>query len=167
MIPTADNILNVLKALSKHGILALRPFSVHIGDNVRKENDYRQKTNLLGLTWDSKPVLQKREELTSSDSKLKCMTAYHFLMSSENSNYNKFIDLREADIASSNRFNVYDFKQNVGVECALWPNLYPTIDLCEITLSGKEHRASTKVAFMRKVFSEVSDYGTSRCSCNS
>ena len=61
---------------------------------------------------------------------------------------------------SSNRFNVYDFKQNVGVECALWPNLYPTIDLRESTLSGEEHRTSTKVTFMNKVFSEISDFGT-------
>ena len=60
------------------------------------------------------------------------MTAYHFLMASENSAYKKFIELRESDIVSSNRFNVYDFKQNVGVECALWPNLYPTIDLCMV-----------------------------------
>jgi hypothetical protein len=81
-------------------------------------------------------------------------------MENELSSYKTFVELRQTAMTDSKRFNVYDFSQNVGIECALWPNLYPTLDFCETSLSGANNRASTKIAFMTKVFSQISDYGT-------
>lgn len=46
-----------------------------------------------------------------------------------------------------------------GIECALWANLYPFTSWCESTLSGKDSRLSSKIAFCAKLFSEVADYG--------
>ena len=48
--------------------------------------------------------------------------------------------------------------QNIGVECAIWPNFYPDLSYCKTSLNDPENRG-TKVAFMSKVFSEISDYG--------
>ena len=69
-------------------------------------------------------------------------------MAHEQSAYAKFVNLRETSIEGSKKFNVYDFTQNVGVECALWPNLYPHLSFCETFLNGQQNRASTKIAFV-------------------
>ena len=45
-------------------------------------------------------------------------------------------------------------------EGAFWPNLYPHLFYCETSLNGKQNRASTKIAFITKVFSQIADYGT-------
>ena len=71
--------------------------------------------------------------------------------------HKKFVDLRDRTNTSSKKFNVYDFTSIVGIECALWPNLYPTLEFCEAMHSDKDNCASTKVAFMHKVFPKVSD----------
>ena len=86
--------------------------------------------------------------------------AYNFLIANEHSAYKHFVQLRETAVSQQKRFNVCDFTKNVGIECALWPNLYPALDFCKTLLISKENRASTKVAFMTKVFSKISDYAT-------
>ena len=106
-------------------------------------------------------ALEKIHSLDDAELKSRCISAYEFLMSHEESAYAKFMNLRETSFEESKMFNVYDFTQNVGVECALWPNLYPNFSFCETSLSGQENRASSKIAFMTKVFSQISDYGTS------
>ena len=45
-----------------------------------------------------------------------------------------------------------------GIECALWPHLYPRRSWCETTLKGNTSRLSIKVAFLIKVFSSILDY---------
>ena len=83
-------------------------------------------------------------------------------MAHEQSAYAKLANLRETSIEDSKKFNVYDFTQYVGVECALWPNLYAHLSFCETFLNGQQNRArTTKIAFMTKVFGEIADYGTS------
>ncbi len=81
-------------------------------------------------------------------------------MQSENSTYSHFVNLREQEISHNIRFNVYDFNTNSGIECALWPHLYPTRRFCGTLLGGKEHRSSLKIYFMNKVFGQICDYGT-------
>ena len=45
-----------------------------------------------------------------------------------------------------------------GIECALWPNLYPYTDWCESMISGAMIRQSDKTTFYAKVYSEIPDY---------
>ena len=54
---------------------------------------------------------------------------------------------------------LYNYATNEGIECCLWPNLYPYTSLCETTLKGNESRQSMKVSFINKVFSNIVDYG--------
>ena len=151
--PTEDKIPDVLKGLAQNEIIVLQPFTVHIDDYVKKPKSYRQKNNLFRLTWSRKSVLEKINDLCCLQSRNRCTKVYDFLMQNELSSYKSFVQLRETAVADSNRFNV-------GIECALWPNLYPMLDFCETSLSGRDNRASTKVAFMVKTFSQISDYAT-------
>ena len=57
-------------------------------------------------------------------------------MCHEESAYAKFMNVRETSFEESKRFNVYDFTQNVGIECTLWPNLYLDFSFFEMSLSG-------------------------------
>ena len=158
--PTLSDIPNVLKDLTHEEILALRPLNVHTGQYVRAQNGYRQKSKLFKLTLTDKSVIDKMVGLSNPASRNRCLQAYHFLMSNDNSSYAQFVNLCDNDVAKDKRFNVYDFQKNVGIECTLWPNLYPTLYFCETTLTGNENRASMKVAFIKKAFSQISDYGT-------
>ena len=150
--PSVEKFPNVLKGLSHDEIIVLRPFNIHLGDYVKKQNGYRQKTNLFRLTWSEQTVLEKIHSLDDAEWKSRCISAYEFLMSHEESAYAKFVNLRETSFEQSKRFNTYDFTQNVGVECALWPNLYPNFSFFETSLSGQENSASSKISFMTKRF---------------
>ena len=158
--PTPNKIRDVLKGLRYNDVIALRPFTVHLGDYVMKANGYRQKTNLYRLTWSTHTIPQKLDNLPDERSRQRCSIAYNFHIANEHSDYKHFVQLRETAVSQQKRFNLYDFTKNVGIECALWTNLYPALDVCKTVLIGKENRASTKVAFMTKVFSKISDYAT-------
>ena len=45
-----------------------------------------------------------------------------------------------------------------GLECALWPALYPLKTFCESIITGGTTRESGKTAFRVKLYSQVRDY---------
>ena len=49
-------------------------------------------------------------------------------------------------------------EQCQGIECALWPNLYPFTSWCESVISGSQSRESSKKSFWYKVQSSILDY---------
>ncbi|KAJ7385994.1 hypothetical protein OS493_012327 [Desmophyllum pertusum] len=90
-------------------------------------------------------------------SRRKCRKAYNYLIESEQSSYKAFVRRREECIDEA--YNFYNYKQRKGVECCLWPHLYPFTSWCETVLDGRESRMSSKVSFMTKLKSEITDYG--------
>ena len=54
--------------------------------------------------------------------------------------------------------NIFDIYKWVGIEFAIWPNLYPFTSWCESIHDGGEHRQSFKISFIAKCFSQVVDY---------
>ena len=117
--PSPDKFPDVLKGLSLSEIIVLRTFNIYIGNFVKKQNGYKQKTNLFRLTWTEQSVLEINQSIDDAQSKNSCVTAYKFLMAHEQSAYAKFASLKETSFQESKKFNEYDFTQNVGVECAL------------------------------------------------
>ena len=88
-----------------------------------------------------------------SGSYLKCMLACRYLTTSVKTRYSQFIQLREEHLKT-----LYDYKQNDGVECTLWPNLYLFYEWCETKLFGNTSRQSAKFSFVMKILSEILDY---------
>ena len=86
------------------------------------------------------------------------MLACRYLTTSVKTHYTHFIQLREEHIKSGKQLNLNDYKQNDGVECALWPNLYLFYEWCEAKLSGNTSRQSAKFSFTMKILSEILDY---------
>ena len=79
-------------------------------------------------------------------------------MSFEDSAYSHFVRKRRECITTENKFNLYVSEYLQGIECTLWPHLYPKKSWCETTIKGNNSHLSTKVAFFIKVFSSILDY---------
>jgi hypothetical protein len=106
----------------------------------------------------SQNVLDKIAALEDESDRDKCFGAYSFLMTSTRSKYAFFVNLQEQLIANGGYLSTFDLEKTIGIECTLWPNLYPYTDWCESNISGKHSRHSVKVSFMTKVTSEILDY---------
>lgn len=86
------------------------------------------------------------------------MLAYRYLTTSATSYYNHFLLLRQEYIKIGKQLNQYDDRENQGIECALWPHLYPFYEWCETRLSGNSSCESAKISFTLKILSEILDY---------
>ena len=155
--PRYKDIPKELRGLTLRQIVALRPLTVHCGDYDKNPIGYRKKGGMFRVSWSNDSVEQKIAALDDTE-KQKCEVAYDWLMSNDNSVYKDFVYKREQAIANNSTFKFYDHNQRQGIECALWPNLYPYSNWCATNLDGKESRLSSKVSFMIKVNSEIADY---------
>lgn len=108
---------------------------------------------------ENKDVLQKIEELPSIESKNRCTEAYQYLINSPSSSYLKFLNLYRQHTFNRETTNVFNPQFSEGIECALWPCLYPYTNWCETVIDGSVNRSSTKISFLDKVFSCIKDYG--------
>jgi hypothetical protein len=156
-IPKSLDIPLCLHGLAKAEILALRPFTLHTGNYRVHQHGYRQKDGFCRVSWSERSVLEKIATL-EGPSYLKCMLAYRYLTTSPTTRYNHFVLLREDQIKTGKQLNLYDYRENDGIECALWPHLYPFHEWCETKLSGNTSRQSAKTSFTMKILSEVLDY---------
>ena len=120
-------------------------------------SDIGKKGGMFRVSWSNDSVEQKIAALDETE-KQKCQVAYDWLMSNNESTYKNFVNKREQAIANNSAFKFYDHNQRQGIECALWPNLYPYSNWCASNLDGKQSRLSSKVSFMIKVNSEIADY---------
>ena len=158
LVPRYKNIPKQLRRLSLKQIVALRPLTIHCEDYGKSPKGYRKKGSMFRVSWSTESVCDKIAALPDNEQP-KCQTAYDWLMSNDRSMYKKYVTDRERAISENQKFNFYDYTQRKGIECALWPNLYPYSDWCDSTLDGKESRLSFKVSYMIKVNFEIADYG--------
>ena len=123
-IPQAVEIPLCLRGLNTSEILALRPFTLHNGNYKVHKHGYRQKDGFTRVSWSEVSVLEKISKL-DSPSQVKCMLAYRNLTTSPRSRYNHVIEMREQHVDTGKQVNLYDYRENDGIECTLWPHLYP------------------------------------------
>ena len=157
-VPRFSDIPPALLNLSQECISALRPFHLDCGVYKRQKHGYRVKTGVIQLHVSPKSVSSKIRELPDSSDRTKCRIAYDYLMNSHQSRYSHFIESQEQILQDRAHLNCFDFSATVGIECTLWPNIYPFTTWCESAISGKETRLSSKKSFSTKVFSEITDY---------
>jgi len=158
VVPCLVDIPFSLRDLTQQDIFILRPFDLHSGQFVCMPNGYLQKNGFSRVSASAEPVEAKIYSLTDPNQRLRCQLAYRFLTTSPLSSYLHFVELRQDVIESGNQINMYHHEQNAGLECALWPHLYPLSSWCETSLSGNTARLSTKVSYMNKILSEILDY---------
>lgn len=103
-------------------------------------------------------VEEKISQLDDINARSRCQMANDYLVTSNDSSYLTFVELRETLLANNNKINLFNFNETKGIECALWPHLYPFTFWCESALTDDGSRLSRKVTFNFKLFSEIIDY---------
>lgn len=125
VVPRFDMFPRQLMTLSESDIKILRPFIVHIAPYSRAQDGYRYKNGIFFLTCKPDSVLYTIQNLQDNKQKQKLLVAYNFLMNDNDSSYKYFNDLREHMVLNERTFLISDAFNKEGIECALWPNLYP------------------------------------------
>ena len=111
---------------------------------------------MFRLTWSKTSIIDNIHKLEDQNLVHRCNVAYEYLMQNYSS-YKHFVNLRELAMKDNETFNIYNCQQSSGIECALWPMLYPETQFHEMTLNRCHNQASSKVVFMKKVFCELTD----------
>ena len=84
----------------------------------------RKKGSMFRVSWSTESVCDKIAALPDNEQPT-CQTAYDWLMSNDRPMYKKYVTDRERAISENQKFNFYDYTQTKGIDCALWPHLYP------------------------------------------
>lgn len=159
IVSQINQIPIVFQNLSIQNVITLRPFDLDCGVYKRKQHGYRVKTGIIKLTVSPNSVMQRIRQLTNDDDMQRCKQAYQYLMTAENSHYSHFVNLREELVQANDNIITFDYISTSGIECALWPNLYPFSSWCESIISGESSGLSMKKSFCSKLFSLILDYG--------
>ena len=126
------------------------PFDLDCGVYERESHGYRVKTGMIALRACNILIEQKIESIVDDSDCQKCLHAYLYLMNSEDSCYSCFVLLLEQLLQNSTLLNPFDLDKMKGIECALWPNLYPYTDWCESMICGTTTRQSAQNLFLCK-----------------
>ena len=107
-----------------------------MGVPKRADHGYRVHTAMTRLSWPLEDPEDKIDEIPSASRKRKAKKAFQFLMQYDNSEYASFVKRRRfferhPDAEESKVKRPLRFIDELGVECALWPDLYHHLDLCE------------------------------------
>ena len=88
------------------------------------------------ITWKDTSVEATINTLEDNASKIRCQLPYNIIMNANESSYNIFIEKHPNALESGEKINLYKYATNEGIECCLWPNLYPYTSWCETTLKA-------------------------------
>ena len=124
----------------------------------RATHGYQVKCCPIKLRSSEQSIKAKIDVLTDPIRKQRCQNAYRYLITSKDSTYSHFIELRGSCISQNTTLKLFNFKQTEAIECALWPSLHPYTAWCESAMSDGGSRLSRKVSFNAKLLSEVVDY---------
>ena len=155
VVPLYKDIPSCLLSLTVDDINTLRPFYFHFEQYERKSHGYQVKCCPIKLRTSEQSVEEKIHSLNDATQKERCQNAYDYLVTANDSSYSHFLRLREKIIAEGTSLNLFHFSDTRGMECALWPNLYPFSTWCESNISDSGSRLSMKVSFDTKLLSET------------
>ena len=143
-VPQLEDVPEKLRGLSDEAILALRPIEVNVGEEKRSTdvmgrwNGYRKKVRMITFLFATQPVKEKIKEVDDRAMQKKSKQAHKFSLADDASEYKRFHDMHEKflnkhgeDASERKRQRPYQFLQEVGLECALWPHLYWKTSMCE------------------------------------
>ena len=129
-----------LQNLSDVVLQALQPLHPDVGFTSCAKHGYRVHTDMIRFRWDPYPVTENIAWLDNGEDREAAKAAYSYLMASEESSYRHFVDCHHrflrrsaAEIAKDPRKLQLPRRvlEEEGIECAVWPHLYPRTRMCE------------------------------------
>ena len=123
--PHITDIPSALRNLTKADILAFRQFDLDCGIYDRHPTGYRLKKGMIKLVVCRVSVEEKIQSIDDNAACTRCINAYQFLINSADSQYSYYVSLQNSLFEDNKNLNTFNMNETVGLECALWPNLYP------------------------------------------
>ena len=157
VVPSFSAIPSVLCCLSKSEESILRVYDIDIGPKKVAPAGHRIKNGAFELRYRDDTVEERIEAVNDMVSKTRLQKAYEYLLQSSYSTYKQYVENQISPGPKKIKFwQVY--RNFPGVECALWPVLYPFTSWCESILDGSSSRDSTLASFRQKLMSPIVDY---------
>lgn len=139
-----------VRGLPDDALWALRPLEPDVGQPAWAKHGFRVHTDMIRFWWRPQPVTTQIGLLEDPSVKQAAKTAFEYLMRQEDSAYRKFVDMhtkflrRNAAALQSE----WDRKlllprhalEEEGLECAVWPHLYPRTSMCETRIRQQDIR---------------------------
>ena len=161
--PTVElerDIPEVLRDLSEESLWAIVPLDIMNGTPTWASHGYRVHTDMTRFWWKPICVEDQIKELWENNLREHAEPAglaFDYLMHSQDSSYKRFINLHSRFLAKNQDLLTGDAKKDwrvlqlpracieeVGIECALWPHLYPRTNMCETHVRSLDFRRESK-----------------------
>ncbi len=164
-----------LRELTEEALEALRPVEVDVGAYVRARFGYRVHTEMIHFRWKGESVDvaigklrgRHRRKANAAWNHLIEAGAYdfsswttlqdHFLVNPSESAYSavehmhqRFLRRNSRDLSANKRRLPLRFMETVGLESAVWPHLYPRVDLCETFVRKQDSRRKASTALAKR-----------------
>ena len=157
VVPMYSLIPLELKGLTQREERILRVFEIDIGPKKVAPMGNRVKNGAFELRYRKDTVLERINSVKDIESRHRLQRAYDYLLQSHLSCYKLYINHQIAPHPDKIKIKFWDVYQNYpGVECALWPVLYPFSCWCESLLQGTKD--SILISFRVKLLSSIVDY---------
>ena len=139
---SANMIPQELQNISLDVLWALRPLEPDVGLPAFAKHGYRVHTDMIRFWWRPQTVEAQLASLEDDQDRAAAQAAYHYLMNSADSSYSQFVQMHERFLRrhrTSLTGEADDWLlrrprralEEVGLECAVWPHLYPRTGMCE------------------------------------
>ena len=145
-----------LQNLSDAALWALQPVHPDVGFASCARHGYRVHTDMIRFWWNPYPVVEQIEWLEDDADKAAARAAYRYLMAAQDSSYkdfvawhNQFLRRYGADLAGPEDRKLQlprRVLEEEGIECAVWPHLYPRTKMCETHVRKQDARRLERAA---------------------
>ena len=157
--PTPEDVPRKLRKLSARTIEALRPFDVHTGSMFRAPNGYLVHSDMMQFSFKQISVEEDLARLPKRERRRGEKALLYLLRSNSPSAYARFWQLHhrflhgrdraiqrgETWIGAPVKRMPANFIETVGLECALWPHLYWSLDMTETYVRSQDARRLRRV----------------------
>ena len=136
-----DDIPEELRGLSRDALWAICPLEVDVGPPVWAKQGYRVHTDMTRFWWRPVKVTEQINQLERQQDGDAALAAFRYLMASPGSSYKQFVEWHNKFLRrnAATLEGEWDRKlqlprgvlEEVGIECAVWPHLYPRTNMCE------------------------------------
>ena len=135
-----EDIPEVLRNLTENVLWALRPLEPDVGPVAKARHGYRVHTDMIRFWWRPQTVEEQLAMLEDEEECGHAWDAYQHLVADPESSYRRFVAMHKKFLQRNRAAIQVDERrlqlprralEEEGLECAVWPHLYPKTAWCE------------------------------------
>ena len=135
-----EAIPEVLRNLTENVLWALRPLEPYVGPVAKARHGYRVHTDMIRFWWRPQTVEEQLAMLEDEEECGHAWDAYQHPVADPESSYGRFVSMHQKFLRRNRAQIQVDERrlqlprralEEEGLECAVWPHLYPKTAWCE------------------------------------